>query len=79
MNMFSDRQKNWWADFIGALPGEVRENTVELGDTVGQTLGGIVQPTASAVSRPIFAAALLVAGVAVIAYLFKDQIKAAIK
>jgi len=79
MSVLSDNQKAWWADFFGALPGELKENTIELGGTIGQTIGGVVQPTASAVAKPIFATAALVAGVAVIAYLFKDQIKAALK
>jgi hypothetical protein len=79
MSILSDRQKAWWADFFGEIPGEVKENTIELGDTLGQTIGGVIAPTAGAVSKPIFATAALVAGVAVTAYLFKDQIRAAIK
>lgn len=65
----------WWADFFNSLPDETQKATVELADTIGQSLGEVVQPTASAVSRPIFAVAAVLAGAAVLGWIFRDEIK----
>ncbi len=65
----------WWQDFFGALPEETRQATIQLADTIGQGLGEIVQPTASAVSKPIFAVAAVLAGAGVLAFIFRKEIK----
>ncbi len=70
-----ERSKAWWSDFFNALPGETKEATIALADTIGVSLGEIVQPTASAVSRPIFAVAAVLAGAGVLAFVFRTEIK----
>lgn len=69
---------NWWRNFLWAMPSEVKESTIDLADTIGQSLGEVVQPTASAVSKPLFATALVLACVGVVAFIFRKEIKAMI-
>lgn len=67
--------RKWWQDFFGAIPSETKEATINLADTIGQSIGEVVQPTASAVSKPIFAVAAVLAGAGVLAFIFRDEIK----
>ncbi|MEI7850652.1 MAG: hypothetical protein WCH86_02355 [Kiritimatiellales bacterium] len=67
--------RKWWQDFFGAIPSETKEATIDLADTIGQSLGEVAQPTASAVSKPLFAVALVLTGAGVIAFIFRKEIK----
>ena len=70
-----ERSKLWWQDFFNALPEETQKATIALADTIGQSVGEVIQPTASAVSRPIFAVAAVLAGAGVLAFIFRTEIK----
>jgi hypothetical protein len=56
------------ADFWGTLPSEVSEHTISVGETIGQTAGAIVSPTAKAVSVPLIAGAVIAVGVLAFVY-----------
>lgn len=65
------------ADFWTELPKEFSKNTESAGETIGQTIGNVIQPTAKAVTAPIFGVALIGLGVA--AFVFRNEIKGLFK